>query len=157
MIDGLKCTMTGEEIRALLDERIQLHERRMEHWKRQEARAPGDQTEHEALFPDQICENEAEREEWRVDVLTFVRDHIVPLEIYRLGPEDLEFGELLPEKPGWMEQEEYEQRNAVGFNLERLVKEVRRSSFCSYDFAAAMAGRARDEDTEAINGGAPGS
>lgn len=146
MIDGLKCTMTGEEIRALLDERIGVHERRVGHWKRQLARTPEEQTEDESLLPDHLCENEAEREEWHIDVLTFVREHIVPLEIYRLGPEDLEFGELLPEKPGWMEQEEYEQRNAVGFNLERLVKEVRRSSFCSYDFAAAMAGRARDEE-----------
>ena len=29
-------------------------------------------------------------------------------ELYRLGEGDLAFGELLPEKPGWMEQEEYE-------------------------------------------------
>lgn len=127
MIDGLKCTMTGEEIRALLDERIGVHERRMEHWKRRQARTPEDQTEDAPFFPDQICENEAEREEWHIDVLAFVREHVVPLEIYRLGPEDLEFGELLPEKPGWMEQEEYEQRTAVGFNLARLLKEVRRA------------------------------
>ena len=136
MIDGLKCTMTGEEIRALLDDRIGVHERRIEHWRRQLARTSEDQTEGAPLLPDHLCENEAEREEWHIDVLTFVREHIVPLEIYRLGPKDLEFGELLPEKPGWMEQEEYEQRTAVGFNLERLVKEVRRSSFCRHDGAA---------------------
>jgi hypothetical protein len=146
MIDGLKCTMTGEEIRALLDERIRMHERQVERRKRELARTPEEQTDEAPLFPDHMCANEADRKEWRIDVLTFVREHIEPLEIYRLGPADLEFGELLPEKPGWLEQDEYEQQTAVGFNLERLVKEVRRSSFCGHDFAAAMAGRARHHE-----------
>ena len=44
--------------------------------------------------------------------------------MYRLSEADLAFGELLPEKPGWMEQEECEGRTAVGFQLERLVKRV---------------------------------
>lgn len=141
MIDGLKCTMTGEEIRALLDQRIRTHARRVEHWSRELARAPEDQTEEAPLVPDHLCENEMERHEWRGEVLAFIRDHIEPLEVYRLGPADLEFGELLPEKPWWLEQAEYEERVAVGFNLERLVKEVRRSSSCSYDAAAALAAR----------------
>jgi hypothetical protein len=37
-----------------------------------------------------------------------------------LGEADLQFSELLPEKPGWLEQEEYEERTSVGFHLERL-------------------------------------
>jgi hypothetical protein len=41
-----------------------------------------------------------------------------------LGAADLRFGELLPEKPGWLEQEEYEERTSVGFHLERLSKKV---------------------------------
>jgi hypothetical protein len=40
----------------------------------------------------------------------------------RLGEADLAFGELLPPKPGWLEQEEYEERTNVGFQLERLAK-----------------------------------
>jgi hypothetical protein len=32
------------------------------------------------------------------------------------------FGELLPEKPGWLEEEEYEERTGVGFHLERLTR-----------------------------------
>jgi hypothetical protein len=31
---------------------------------------------------------------------------------------------LLPEKPGDLEQEEYEERNRVGFELERLSRRV---------------------------------
>ena len=37
---------------------------------------------------------------------------------------DLEFGELLPSKPGSIEQEDYEERTAVGFQLERLTKRL---------------------------------
>jgi len=48
-----------------------------------------------------MCANEAQRHEWRAAVLGFIRDHIEPAEIYRLGEADLAFGELLPEKPGW--------------------------------------------------------
>jgi hypothetical protein len=46
-------------------------------------------------------------------------------EVYRLGERDLQFGELLPRKPGGVEQEEYEERNRVGFALERLTKHGR--------------------------------
>ena len=38
--------------------------------------------------------------------------------------ETLAFGELLPPTPGWLEQAEYEERNSVGFRLERLAKKV---------------------------------
>ena len=40
----------------------------------------------------------------------FIRDRVEPAEVYRLGKPDLDFGELLPEKPGWLEQQEYEER-----------------------------------------------
>ena len=41
-----------------------------------------------------------------------------------MGAADLEFGELLPPKAGSIEQSDYEERNAVGLQLERLVKRV---------------------------------
>ena len=82
------------------------HRRRAERWKSEQARTPEDQTEDEPLLPDHICANEAERQDWRADVLGFVRDHIDAAEVYRLGERDLAFAELLPEKPDWMEQEE---------------------------------------------------
>jgi hypothetical protein len=59
-----------------------------------------------------------------VAVLEFIRDRIESAEVYRLGEADLVFGELLPERPGWLEQEEYEERTSVGFHLERLSKKV---------------------------------
>jgi hypothetical protein len=79
------------------------------------------------LLPEQICENEAERHEWRADVLVFIREHIEGGEIYRLGEADVAFAEVLPAKPGSVEQDEWEERWAVAFNLERLVKTLDQS------------------------------
>jgi hypothetical protein len=124
MIDGLKVTVTGQELRTLLEQRIEDHLRRAERWKREQARTPEDETEDEPLLPDHMCANEAQRHEWRADVLEFIRDHIESHEVYRLGEPDLEFGELLPDKPGWLEQEEYEERTSVGFHLGRIAKRI---------------------------------
>jgi hypothetical protein len=56
----------------------------------------------------------------------FARDraHIEFNETYRLGEADLGFGELLPPKPGWLEQEEYEERNA-GFHARTIGEALR--------------------------------
>ena len=124
MIDGLRLTITGEELRRLLDERIEDHERCVARWKREQARAPGEQTEDVPLLPEHMCEHEAERHEWRADVLAFMRDHIEAAELYRLSEADLLFGELLPAKPWSIEQEEFEDRTRVGFQLERLTRKV---------------------------------
>lgn len=124
MIDGLTLTISGEELRTLLEQRIADHQRRAQRWRREQNRTAADQTEDAPLLPEEMCENEAERHEWRTEVLGFIRDHIDSTETYRLGEADLEFGELLPEKPGWLDQEEYEERTRVGFTLERLTKEV---------------------------------
>ena len=123
-IDGLKLAMPGVEVRKLLEQRIDEHQRRADRWKREQARTPEQHTEDEPLLPDHICTNEAERHEWRADVLTFIHDHIDSAEVYRLAEADLAFAELLPEKPGWLEQDEYEERNRAGFQLERLRKGV---------------------------------
>ena len=122
-IQGLTLTMPGVELQDLLKHGIRNHEDRARRWKREEARTPEEETEDEPLRPTQICKNEAERHEWRADVLGFILEHIEPTETYRLGEADLAFGELLPAKPGWLEQDEYEERTAVGFQLERLVKQ----------------------------------
>lgn len=135
MIEGLKLTMTGEEIRAALGERIRVHQRREQHWRPEAERPPESQTEEHPLLSEHMCENEAEEEHWRVDVLTFIRDHIEASEVYRLDPDDLAFGELLPEKPGWMKQEEYERENALRFGVERLARSSR-FDFCHAGLAA---------------------
>jgi hypothetical protein len=59
-------------------------------------------------------------------VLAFIHDHIDASETYQLRHADLEFGELLPQMPSWMEQDEYEKEERVGFSLERLTKEIGR-------------------------------
>jgi hypothetical protein len=105
-------------------ERRHDHRRRAERWKREQARTREQATEDEPLLPDHICANEAERHEWRAEVLGFIRNHIDSIEMYRLGEADLAFGELLPEKPGWLEQDDYEERTRVGFSLERLAKRI---------------------------------
>src|SRR5262249_31932841 len=72
MIDGLRLTMAGGEVRRVLEERIDNHRRRAAWWKQQQMRAP--EEEHDEAVPKEICENEAERHRWRADVLTFIRD-----------------------------------------------------------------------------------
>lgn len=140
-IDGLKLRISGEEMRTLLEQRIRDHQRRAERWRYEERRTPEQQTEDEPLLPEQMCASEAERHEWRAGVLRFIRDHIDPAETYRLGEADLEFGELLPEKPGCVEQAEYEERTSVGFNLERLTKRVGELVSSQYALAAEHADR----------------
>lgn len=124
MIDGLKVTVTGEELQKLLERRAESHRQRAAKWQRELERTPEEEKEEGVFLPEQVCENEAERHEWRAEVLDFLREHLESLEVYRLGEADLEFGELLPEEPGWMEQEEYEERNRIGFELERLGRSV---------------------------------
>lgn len=123
-IDGLKLTFQGEELRTLLETRQQVHQAKAERWRHELTRGPEDQTEDRPLLPDPICENEALEEEWRSEVLGFIGDHIDTEEVYLLGKGDLEFGDLLPEKPGWMKQAEYEERTALAFGLERIAKKL---------------------------------
>jgi len=124
MIDGLKLTFSGEELRTLLEDRIADHNGAADHWRREQARTPESQTEDATLLPEHICEHEEERHVWRAEVLEFIRNHVDPRETYRLSAADLEFGELLPSKPGSIEQADYEERTAVGFQLERLTKRL---------------------------------
>jgi hypothetical protein len=123
-VDGLKLTFRGEELRQYLDERIQVHHARADRWQAELERTPEDQTEEQPLLPSHMCENEAEEETWRAETLTFIREHLEPTAVYRVGEEDLAFAELLPEKPGWLQQQEYEERTSVGFQLERLTKRL---------------------------------
>ena len=99
MIDGLKLTMTGEELRTLIEGRVAEHQLKAARWIEEAARTPADESPETPLLPEHICENEATRHEWRAERLIFLRDHLDPSEVYRLGEEDLEFGELVPEEP----------------------------------------------------------
>jgi hypothetical protein len=54
MIDGLKLTLSGEKLRALLEERIADHDGYADHWRHQQPRPPQSETEDEALLPDHM-------------------------------------------------------------------------------------------------------
>jgi hypothetical protein len=94
VIDGLKVTMSGEELKGKLDERIQSHARQAAHWARQ-LKASG--SDEDVPMRAHIVENEIERAHDQVETLTFIRDHIIGEEIYRLGEYDLRFADLLPD------------------------------------------------------------
>ena len=151
MIDGLKLTFSGEELRALLEERTRAHEARADRWAAEVRRTGDDDSEDAPLLPTHMCEYELERHTWRASVLAFVRAHVEAGERYRLSAADLEYGELLPERPGAVTQEEYEHRTGIAFNLERLVKSVDRlAACCTERFGAALS--AADEIGGNIDG-----
>ena len=54
----------------------------------------------------------------------FIREHVEADEVYRLGRADLEFGDLLPDKPGSLKQKEYEEQTQLAFSEERLAKKL---------------------------------
>ena len=88
MIDGLKLTFTGDELRRLLEARIASHNMSADRWRSEESRTPESETEDAPLLPDHICEHETERHEWRASVLEFIRSHIEQQATYCLGAAD---------------------------------------------------------------------
>ena len=120
MIEGLKLTMTGEELRMLIERRVAEHQLKAAHWMEEAARTQDDESPEAPLLPEHICENEATRHEWRAERLIFLRDHVDASEAYRLGELDLEFAELLPEPPELLGPDD----------SENLGRHVRRISSC---------------------------
>ena len=114
VVDGLKLTMTGVELRAMLVDAAKARVRLADHWKKEAARAHDDKKGGgKSRLPGRVCEKEAERQEWRADMLTFLNDHVDASATYWLGRDDLEFGDLLPEEPDWMEEDELFGERAV--------------------------------------------
>jgi hypothetical protein len=52
MIDGLKLTMTGEELRGLIDERVIEHHLKAAGWTEEAARTEKDETADAPLLPE---------------------------------------------------------------------------------------------------------
>lgn len=102
MIDGLKLDVTADEIVKLLDERIN------EHVEGADADESNAQKFLRSDDDDDGCGDEApvstrlrrraQRERERADALTFMRNHVVRGETYRLTAEDLRILELLPDR-----------------------------------------------------------
>ena len=102
-IEGLMLTISGDEMQRLLDERIADHQRSLAYWNDEITRAAGGQTVPGA---DQLIAREAIRHQWRIDVLTFIREHVETVDNYRIGERDLLFAELLPARPWLLERDD---------------------------------------------------
>jgi hypothetical protein len=99
MIDGLKLTMTGEQLVAKLNERIEHYEESARDHRRM---LEDVQSEEEQRVRHYALETEVTRNERRIEALTLIRDHIVLDEVYRLGEYDLKFADLLPDEE-WLD------------------------------------------------------
>jgi hypothetical protein len=124
MIDGLKVTLTGEDLRKMLEVRAAERRAAAARWDRERERGLETVTEETPQLPDHMCENEADRQEWHATVLAFLRDHLDPSEVYRLDLADLELADLLPPKPDWLVQDEYEESTRMGFSAERIANRI---------------------------------
>lgn len=143
MIEGLRLTMTGEELRKRLQERVKEHERRAAWYKAEAKREPNPNDDDDFGLPEHMCEHEEQRHGWRAEVLAYIREHVEGGEVYRLTANDLEFGEILPQPSGLVSQVQYEEKHRVGFSLERIAKEIGRSRFRIEDEIRALALRAQ--------------
>jgi hypothetical protein len=155
MIDGLKLTMTGQELRKRLDERIKDHERRAAFYKAEAKREPDPDDENDFGLPEHMCEFEQEFHGWRAKALAYIREHVEGGEVYRLDQADLAFGEILPEKPGIVAQDDYEREHRIGFSLERIAREIGRSRSDPFGLAEMQVPRMRAPDRAARRTSAP--
>ena len=101
MIEGLKLTITGAQLRELLEERIHCRESRVAWYEKELKRTAEGQTDDLSLLPEHILEHERDENAERADTLTLIRDHVVAEETYQLSETDLHFGDLLPDNVRW--------------------------------------------------------
>jgi hypothetical protein len=124
MIDGLKLTFTGDELRRRLQNRIERHRAQAERLEA-DFRGDGEPDEDAVQLPEHMLEEMLEEHEWRAKVLEFIQAHIEEGETYRLGRDDLEFGELLPPIPGIVEAARDEARGGpLAFEMGRLTRAI---------------------------------
>ena len=96
VIDGLKLTMTGEQLIEKLNERIEDYEGNIRYYERI-AGAPATGADDDSQLPAHQIEHEIARSRRQLVALSFIRDYIVRGEVYLLGEFDLRFADLLPD------------------------------------------------------------
>ena len=112
MIEGLKVDVRSGEIVDHLDERIRYHRSRVESNEQQLAKSAvtGDEADEEdgaMPFPGPVpsprfrIEQRLRGHQERVAALTFLREHVVKDEIYRLSEEDLTALEIVSIRMPW--------------------------------------------------------
>lgn len=107
MIDGLRLDVSADEIVKLLDERIAEHRDNADadeaNAKKLDAVARPDDLEEDIWADDSTgtarLRRRAQRERERMDALTFMRDHVIRGETYRLTNDDLRTLEILDNRP----------------------------------------------------------
>jgi hypothetical protein len=95
VIDGLKVQMTSGELAGRLAERIRWHEQAALDYQH-ELELPEDQRDNPEL-PEHILEHKIQQHREDAAVLSLIRDHLIPNEVYRLSEIDLRFADLAPE------------------------------------------------------------
>jgi hypothetical protein len=95
MVEGLTVRMTSEELSEKLEERIAWHEASASDYE-QELRMPARAREDQDI-PEHILAHELREHRERIAVLTLLRDHLLPDEIYLLSEPDLRLADLVPE------------------------------------------------------------
>ena len=111
MIEGLKLDVRTEELKTRIGARIAEHQAKVDGYARQLQRLVdiGPDPEDDSVLsefrgggsPRSAVERKHQQHSERVALLTFLRDHLVEGEIYRLSQEDLRFAEFLPDRFGW--------------------------------------------------------
>jgi len=113
MIEGLTVAVRGAEIVERLSARIAHHQERVRTCERRLAQAAGEADDPEddqgdAIFvgpqpgsPRRRIERRLRGHQERILTLAFMRDHLVPDEVYRLSEGDLASLEIIPSHGGW--------------------------------------------------------
>lgn len=94
MIEGLKVEMSTEQLAARLAERILWHQQTVEAYERELAcsKATAQDDRRQCAL-----EHEMREHQEQVAVLSLLRDHLIPNEVYRLMENDLRFADLAPD------------------------------------------------------------
>ena len=112
MVDGLRLTISGDELCRLLSVREREHRTLEAAWRADLDADPGtggQGIDERAQLPAHIIDESIERHAWRARVLAVIREHVEPSEIYRIGQADLVFAELLPPTPEIVAEQDYEE------------------------------------------------
>ena len=112
MIEGLKLDVKAEELIQRPEERIAHHRSKAESYGLQLEKLgeiqPIVEEEEDVLSltrgresPRITLERKVKEHSDRAAILKFLRDHVVPGEVYRLSEHDLRLAEILPDRYAW--------------------------------------------------------
>ena len=94
MIEGLKIEMSSEQLAGRLAERIRWHEQTIEAYREAllQTEVRGRAHRNRSVLEHQVREHQEQ-----TAVLSLLREHLIPGEVYRLTECDLRFADLVPD------------------------------------------------------------